>query len=181
MFAYCNSNPVAKADSSGRAAETVLDVISLCGSIVDVTMNPADPWAWAGLAGDIIDVAVPFVGGVGEVVRAVNTARKAADAADDVHGAIRAASNLPVVIGESMSRVQRYADEIGAEVFSPTPGLSTAEIMAENMQWIDDVMAQGRKIYDVGPVKGKATSPFYKMERDAIKGYANVIRVNVPY
>jgi hypothetical protein len=177
MFAYCNNNPVARADTSGQALETVLDVISLSASIVDVAMNPSDPWAWAGLAGDIVDVAIPFVGGVGEVVRGVNTARKAAEAADGVKDAVRTASNLPVVIGESMQRVQKFADEIGAEVFTPSPGLSSEGIMAENMQWIDNVMAQGRKIYDIGPVKGKGTSPFYKMESDAIKGYANVIRV----
>jgi len=85
MFAYCNNNPVIHEDSEGTALDTVLDIISLASSIVDVAQNPNDPWAWIGLAGDIIDVAVPFVGGVGEVVRAASAARKALDAADQIH------------------------------------------------------------------------------------------------
>lgn len=73
MFAYCNGNPVIYRDAEGNAAETVLDVVSLAASIIEVAANPANVWAWVGLAGDIVDVAVPFVGGVGETVRAVST------------------------------------------------------------------------------------------------------------
>ena len=52
-------------------------------SIVEVIAKPCDPWAWAGLVGDAIDL-IPFVSGVGEVTRAVNTTRKVLDKADDV-------------------------------------------------------------------------------------------------
>ena len=45
--------------------DTIFDIVSLCFSIGDVITNPIDPWAWVGLAGDIIDL-VPFVTGVGE-------------------------------------------------------------------------------------------------------------------
>jgi hypothetical protein len=58
-------------------------VISLGASIVEVCVNPTDPWAWAGLAGDAIDL-IPFVTGVGEVTRAVKTTVKVVDKADDV-------------------------------------------------------------------------------------------------
>ena len=92
-FAYCNNNPVIKVDNNGYAAETVWDVISLCSSAVEVALNPADPWAWAGLVGDIIDVAIPFVGGIGEVTRAIGTTVRVVDKADDVIDAAKVFRN----------------------------------------------------------------------------------------
>ncbi len=78
LFAYCDNNPVVRVDRGGQFWETVFDVISLGASIVEVCINPTDPWAWAGLAGDAIDL-IPFVTGVGEVTRAVKTIDKVAD------------------------------------------------------------------------------------------------------
>ena len=69
MFAYCGNNPIANEDPNGKAFETAFDIISLGTSIAEVVLTPTDPWAWAGLVGDVIDVAVPFVGGIGEAVR----------------------------------------------------------------------------------------------------------------
>ena len=83
MFAYCNNNPVVRVDCGGQFWETVFDVISLGASIVEVCVNPTDPWAWAGLAGDVIDL-IPFVTGVGEATRAVKTTVKVVDNATDV-------------------------------------------------------------------------------------------------
>ena len=84
MFAYCNNNPVIHQDSAGAAVETVFDFISLGMSIVEVAANPRDPWAQVGLAGDLIDVAVPFVGGIGEATRALKVASNASEAVSDV-------------------------------------------------------------------------------------------------
>ena len=78
LFAYCDNNPVVRVDHGGQFWDTVFDVISLGASIVEVCVNPTDPWAWAGLAGDAIDL-IPFVTGVGEVTRAVKTIDKVAD------------------------------------------------------------------------------------------------------
>ena len=69
MFAYCNNSPVMHDDASGKALDTVFDFISLGTSIAEVALNPADPWAWLGLLGDVVDVAIPFVGGIGETMR----------------------------------------------------------------------------------------------------------------
>jgi hypothetical protein len=105
MFAYCNNNPVVRQDSTGTAFETVFDIVSLAFSVADVIANPANPWAWAGLVGDVIDVAVPFLTGVGEatkvvgttvrvvskvddVVDAAKTLRRTADATDDIKDAV---------------------------------------------------------------------------------------------
>ncbi len=78
MFAYCGNNPTSRDDHGGDFWDTVFDVISLGASIIEVCVNPTDPWAWAGLVGDAIDL-IPFVSGVGEITRAVKTADKVAD------------------------------------------------------------------------------------------------------
>ena len=78
LYAYCDNNPVVRIDCGGDFWETVFDVISLGVSIAVVCVNPADPWAWAGLVGDAVDF-IPFVTGVGEITRVVKTADKVSD------------------------------------------------------------------------------------------------------
>ena len=78
LFAYCDNNPIERIDHGGRFWGTLFDVISLGASIVEVCINPGDPWAWAGLIGDAIDL-LPFVSGVGEVTRVAKTIDKVAD------------------------------------------------------------------------------------------------------
>ncbi len=78
LFAYCDNNPISRKDDGGEFWETVFDVISLGVSVVEVCINPSDPWAWAGLIGDTIDL-IPFVTGVGEVIRSIKTIDRATD------------------------------------------------------------------------------------------------------
>mgnify|MGYP000030065237 CR=1 FL=1 len=93
LYSYCDNNPVTRTDDGGAFWDTVFDVVSLCFSVAEVVANPADPWAWAGLVGDAVDL-IPFVSGVGEVTRAVGTGRKVLKAADDLHDAGKAADNV---------------------------------------------------------------------------------------
>ena len=81
MFSYCENNPVMGVDPNGEFLDTIWDVISLGMSVAEVVANPTDPWAWASLAGDIFDVVVPGVSGVGEAVSAVSNLKKASKAA----------------------------------------------------------------------------------------------------
>ena len=78
LFSYCDGNPVMRVDHGGEFWDTIFDVITLGASIVEVCINPDDPWAWAGLAGDVLDL-VPFVTGVGEVTKAVRAIDKVSD------------------------------------------------------------------------------------------------------
>jgi hypothetical protein len=48
---------------------------------VEVAFNPADPFAWMGLAGDAIDL-IPFVTGVGETIRALKAGDRIIESAD---------------------------------------------------------------------------------------------------
>ncbi len=106
MFAYCNNNPVIHQDSSGRALETVFDIISLGASIAQVTVNPTDPWAWIGLIGDVADVAIPCVGGLGEAIRML----KAIDAIDDTVDAVRITQNTLAVISNTAYAISTGGD-----------------------------------------------------------------------
>ena len=81
LYAYCMNNPVMRKDETGKFFDQFFDVVSLVASIVDVVKNPDDPWAWVGLAGDVIDL-VPFVTGVGETTRFMRTADRIIDRAD---------------------------------------------------------------------------------------------------
>ena len=82
-FAYCGNNPVIRIDFGGNFWETIFDVVSLGASIVEVCVNPVDPWAWAGLVGDTLDL-IPFVTGIGEATRAVKSTVKVVEKSTDV-------------------------------------------------------------------------------------------------
>ena len=53
-------------------------------SAVEVILNPTDIWAWVGLAGDVADVAIPFVGGIGEAVDMMKMTRRVVGSADNL-------------------------------------------------------------------------------------------------
>lgn len=67
-------------DPTGELLDTIFDVISLCSSVAEVVANPADPWAWADLVGDVVDL-IPGVTGVGETVRLLKTSDRVVDVA----------------------------------------------------------------------------------------------------
>lgn len=120
MYAYCGNNPVNRNDDGGMFWDTILDVVSLVVSVVEVVANPTDPWAWAGLVGDTIDL-IPFVSGVGEVTRAVRTMDHVVDTIDSAHDAGRALSNA----GEAAKHIddlqnlrqnQKALSDLGKEI-----------------------------------------------------------------
>lgn len=56
-------------------------------------------------------------------------------------------------------------------------GLSLREEYYANRSWIRRMKREGRWIIDIGNGGTKTSSPFYKMERELVEGYANYIRV----
>ena len=101
-FAYCGNDPVNRTDADGEFWDTVFDIVSLGFSIADVIQNPSDPWAWAGLVGDVIDL-IPFVTGVGELTKAAGAVADAANVIDDVYDTAKAVDNV-VDAGQSAKR-----------------------------------------------------------------------------
>lgn len=87
---------------------------------------------------------------------------------------VEPAAKKKIVIGENMKRVQKYADEIGADIFKGTG-------IEENRKWIREQMKEGAEIYDIGPdftrrlerrtKNVKPDSPYYGMERMETKNY----------
>ncbi len=98
QFVYCCNNPVSYSDPTGHWLETVFDLFSLGVSVVDVVINPLNPWAWAGLAGDALDL-IPFATGIGESIKGMRVVAKGADLADDTLTTIR------------FAKAANYADE----------------------------------------------------------------------
>ena len=111
------------------------------------------------------------------------------NAADDLagsgaaltRGARQASRELkPVVIGENMDRVRAYARMRGAMTISdwiPSP----QRTFEKNMQWVRQIIAEGREVIDIGSdflrraSTGRA-SGVYEMERRLLKGYPNYVR-----
>ena len=102
LYAYCDNNPVVRVDCGGAFWDTIFDIISLGASIVEVCINPTDPWAWAGLAGDVVDL-IPFVTGVGEATRAVKTVDKIVDVVDTTHDIAKTADRVDDVVDTATS------------------------------------------------------------------------------
>jgi len=122
LFAYAENNPVTAKDGSGAFIDTVFDVISLAGSIVDVCKNPTDPIAWVGLVGDTIDL-IPGVMGVGEGIKAFNAANKAADVAK---GAAKATKAGAKASDEALEALTEGFTDIGKK------GVSKGDVLAQN-------------------------------------------------
>ena len=183
MFAYCGNNPVNRSDVEGNFWDTIFDVVSLVVSVVEVINNPDDPMAWIGLVGDAVDL-IPFVTGVGEVTRGIRIANGACEAIDTAGDIAKAGKKAPIIIGENMKRVRQYAKEIGGHAYQPWKNVPFDYNLAmkRNKRWINDMMAEGREIIDIGPDfarrrTGVAPSDFYNMERSQVKGYANYTKV----
>jgi hypothetical protein len=88
-------------------------------------------------------------------------------------------SSKTIVIGENMERVKPHADKNGAEIYEGMPGFKPgmeAEGLLHNKAVIQQKMAEGYRIIDIGPdfrrraIRGGA-QPAYEMERTITKGY----------
>ena len=79
-----------------------------------------------------------------------------------------------------MERVAPYAEKIGAETYTGLPGFKPgmeAEGLLDNQMVVEQKMAEGYKIIDIGPsferraIRG-GPQPAYQMERTITKGYS---------
>jgi len=132
LYAYCENNPVVRLDNGGQFWETVFDVISLGASIVEVYENPGDPWAWAGLLGDTVDI-IPFVTGIGEGIRIAKTVDKTID---------------KIQIAKAVDFTDKAADIVRSLDRSSGFTKSTASAGRQIHKATQDFLAIGRKEYN---------------------------------
>ena len=114
LFAYCDNNPVIREDTGGEFWDLIFDVGSFVASVVDVISDPTDGWAWAGLAGDVVDVAIPFVGGIGEITRGARAINKLGNVADSAHDAGKITKKIDYYItpaGDAIPATRKVFDE----------------------------------------------------------------------
>ncbi len=110
--------------------------------------------------------------------------RQGARTADDLE---------PVVIGETMKRVTKYASRRGYKTIGDFVSDAAWEsarreggfeaMMNLNREWIEQMMREGRRVIDIGPHFGRRwrrylagetpASPFYELERRLTKDYTN--------
>ena len=148
LYAYCDNNPVMRVDNGGEFWDTVFDVVSLCFSVVDVIKNPDDPWAWVGLAADVVSLAVPFATGGGTVVKAVSKADDVVDLAKNADRAIDAIDTVSD-IGKAARKVDDVSDTIKA-----------AQNIGNSVDSLDELRKNQRALSDLGK----------EIERNAKKG-----------
>ena len=137
----------------------------------------------AGEPDDLLPVSLPLddlarvglIGGVRKIGKEVEE-----EATKIVHEIASNVDKSPIVIGENMHRVRKYAEKIGAQTiedFIPKGQWS----LEANRQWIRRMMEEGRQIIDIGPdferrfrriERGEIPySDVYNLERMELKGY----------
>ena len=109
LFAYCDNNPVTRVDSEGEFWDTLLDIVSVVVSVVDVVTNPTDATAWASLGADIVSLAVPGFTGGGAIVKAVTKADDVADAVKTVKTVKKVSKAADA--GKAAKKVVKAADK----------------------------------------------------------------------
>jgi len=151
------------------------------GTFVDM-LKAVSTGDWAMLALSCA-AFVPGVGMLGKL-------GKFASHADDVSRAVKAAgkSKRIAIIGEDMKgRVLPFAKKLESkglkvETFTPSKGLSMNQALEENAQWIRNLKKEGVAIADIGPSPARPmfpepSSPFYRVERQEVKGYWNLLEI----
>ena len=147
-YSYCDSNPVVRIDKTGQAFETIWDIASLCFSIAEVIANPADPMNWIGVAGDLVDVLVPCLGGVGEAIRAIDAVTDVAKVVDDVHDAAK-----------TVDRVGGVADAVGDAIRASDDIVDAIDDAKKATERLDDISGATTDTKKVANPNGRKGSP----------------------
>ena len=181
LFAYCDNNPVNRHDNGGNVWETVFDLVSLGFSIYDVVKNPQDPWAWAGVIGDAVDL-IPFVTGVGESIKAIKIARNTVETADTIHDSLKTIDNLSDVSSTLINKTPVIGKMDDLNKYIPKPNeFKLSDLLPykgtpkRNWKQNSSVLrrfADGRPIKDISPYPMK-NAGFLGAERNLLmnRGY----------
>ncbi len=159
----------ADAVGTAAAATTRMTSSAMTGGYSDKTIQAAE--SGDGVAAAVYTLAGTAVG-VTNVLTIGNGSR--------ILGLFGLAAKGPVVIGETMARVELAAAKIpGAKILNDMPdfkamGMSaeqvTSAMMQHNRKWILEQLRSGRQIIDIGLDPNRAIpSIFYQMEKNMLK------------
>jgi RHS repeat-associated protein len=160
-YSYVVNNPILYRDPTGKQEAAGFSMDRDVQDLLAHRINEQEYWArinargWGALAG-----ASPWAGWWG--IRGLMSLFGAGATMTAAGG-----GGGTVLLGETVAeRVQPVADEIGAETFSVTERLSRSELMARNMAWLQDKIASGSRIFDIGlnPARTDGGSPYYAAE-----------------
>ena len=164
LYSYCDNNPIMRKDEGGMYWDTVFDAISLAFSIVDVVNNPDDPWAWVGLAADVVSLVVPFATGGGAIVDIASKADDVIDLVDNCGDMIKAADNAIEAIDTGLD-ISRQIDN----------GLDVAKSIdngLDSLNKVDDIYEGAIDSYNNlrKTTKGSGLEVHHIMEKRLLKG-----------
>ena len=167
MFAYCGNNSISRRDATGLFFETAIDLGFIGIDIYNLATD--EGWTnwknWVALGADLLLAVVPFATGGGQIV-------KAGDTINDL--------SKVTVVGETMSRVRKYAQSVNAidnlyDGFQAYGKLCSkgkvGKVLAEiggkldNAAWLFGKLRSGYTVVDIGiDVTREARSSSYIME-----------------
>ena len=168
-----------RVDNGGEFWDTVFDVVSLCFSVVDVIKNPDDPWAWVGLAADVVSLAVPFATGGGSVVKAVSkaddvvdlvkTADRVTDTADTVYDGVKAMSKVDIpdcfVAGTMIATEEGHLPiediKVGDHVWATDPETGVTDLKKVVNTFINETTAVTHVTINGEVITSTQTHPYY--------------------
>ena len=189
LFNYCDNNPVVRLDIEGDIWETVLDIVSLGASIVEVATTPGDPLAWAGLAGDVADVLIPCVGGIGEAIKAtpkvIRKADNVIDAAKTTYHMAEASSPIRKATGSYEILFANGYNYVGKGGFkraivsaklhetetAPAISISWKSAPDSRTAFIDEYLMQKKQKVKSEPKHGKTYNKIWSPGRRYYEGY----------
>lgn len=159
-FVYATNSPVMCIDTSGFFPDLFWDIASLVGSVIDVIANPSDPWAWAGLAGDVIDVCIPLVGGVGEVAKAAGTVSDVNKAVKRGDAALEAAQSVKPYAKHRPSYAKGQIQAVWDNNYDPILGGCKDPLTGQVIKW-DKSKPRGQQ-WHMGHISGSEYSKMHK-------------------
>jgi hypothetical protein len=179
--------PIAAANAD-RIPEVVSEFPGkIASDVKNLTENPSV----SNVANVVEDAAAVYSGvklvqagarSVASTVRNAGAANEAATLGAATTEVGTSAESAPVVIGETMARVEQAAAKIpGSKILNDMPDFKamgmnadqvTSSMMQYNRKWILEQMRSGRPIFDIGLDPNRATrSIFYEMEQNMLKNY----------
>lgn len=181
-YAYANNSPYVYVDPDGEAGLVSGLLIWMgIGGLVGAGSDAAFQYALTGHV-DGAQVGGAALSGMplGPLAVAMTPRAAAGVVAEELSGT--AASRGPVIVGETMSRVEATAAKTsGAKILNDMPDFKamgqnadqvTSSMMQYNRKWILEQMRSGRPIIDIGRDPNRAQpSIFYEMEQRMVKNY----------